>query len=135
MTHLDIVHADIKPDNLLVDFKDDQIKSIKVIDFGSAFIFSDACSMPASTPEYLAPEFLEFMEKRSKGAIESTQTMFKKMRQSSMDIWALGTVWLEILSGFPLWLAYKGKITNSKGKAILNHGIFGASGRSNSKII
>ena len=106
-----------------------------MIDFGSAFVFSEATTLPASTPEYLAPEILDFMEKRGRGAIESTTTIYKKMKKSSLDMWALGCVWLEILSGFPLWLAYKGRITNSKGKNILNFGIFGSSGRSNAKII
>ena len=34
-----IVHSDIKPDNILVEFNENEtdIKSIKLIDFGSAF--------------------------------------------------------------------------------------------------
>jgi serine/threonine protein kinase len=36
------VHADLKPDNILIDYDEEQnkIKSLKVIDFGSAFILS-----------------------------------------------------------------------------------------------
>lgn len=69
---LDIVHADIKPDNILVDF-DQDINTIKFIDFGSSFVFSDAKSVPATTPEYLPPEVLTFLENRGKGAMESSQ--------------------------------------------------------------
>jgi len=64
LSELDIVHADIKPDNILLDFDGKSIKSLKVIDFGSAFIFSKVKSVPATTPEYLAPEVLLFMDKR-----------------------------------------------------------------------
>ncbi len=67
---LDIVHADIKPDNILVDFDGSWIKSLKIIDFGSSFVFSKVKSVPATTPEYLAPEVLAFLDKWSKGMIE-----------------------------------------------------------------
>lgn len=74
LTCLDIVHADIKPDNILVDFDSETntIKHLKFIDFGSSFVFSDAKSVPATTPEYLSPEVLTFLENRGKGAIESS---------------------------------------------------------------
>jgi len=72
LTYLDIVHADIKPDNILVDFDGSTLKSLKVIDFGSAFVFTDARSVPATTPEYLAPEVLKFLDNRGKGGMETT---------------------------------------------------------------
>ena len=51
-----IVHADIKPDNILVEIQDEKIKNVKVIDFGSSFLY--ACpplSIPQGTPEYMPP--------------------------------------------------------------------------------
>lgn len=42
---LDIVHADLKPDNILVDFDGEEIKGLKIIDFGSAFIYSEATTV------------------------------------------------------------------------------------------
>jgi aurora kinase len=55
-----VVHADLKPDNILVDFDGKRITAIKMIDFGSAFLFSnqEGSKITASTPEYLAPEVL-----------------------------------------------------------------------------
>jgi len=50
------------------------------------------------------------------------------MKNYSFDMWSLGALFLEILSGFPIWLAYKGMMTNSKGTQITNFGIFGVSG-------
>lgn len=40
LSKLGIVHADLKPDNILVDFDEDTLKivSLKLIDFGSAFM-------------------------------------------------------------------------------------------------
>ena len=51
------------------------------------------------------------------------------------DIWSLGSIILEILSGFPLWLSLKGKVSSVDGRNIMNYGIFGVSGRDNSKIL
>ena len=41
LSELKIVHADIKPDNILVDFDGTNIRDIKLIDFGSAFSFEN----------------------------------------------------------------------------------------------
>lgn len=37
-----IVHADIKSDNILVSYNKDEITNVKLIDFGSAFLFERA---------------------------------------------------------------------------------------------
>ena len=38
-----MVHADLKPDNILIDYDEDtgMIINLKVIDFGSAFVLSE----------------------------------------------------------------------------------------------
>ena len=59
-----VVHADIKPDNILIDFDGKQVKDIKLIDFGSAFSYETPSSISATTPENLAPEVLEYLENR-----------------------------------------------------------------------
>jgi serine/threonine protein kinase len=58
LSYYNLVHADIKPENILVDFDGTKIKSLKLIDFGSAFSYKNATNITASTPEYLAPEVL-----------------------------------------------------------------------------
>eukprot|EP00349_Pseudokeronopsis_sp_Brazil_P002877 CAMPEP_0202968980 /NCGR_PEP_ID=MMETSP1396-20130829/14546_1 /ASSEMBLY_ACC=CAM_ASM_000872 /TAXON_ID= /ORGANISM="Pseudokeronopsis sp., Strain Brazil" /LENGTH=81 /DNA_ID=CAMNT_0049695987 /DNA_START=1074 /DNA_END=1319 /DNA_ORIENTATION=+ len=67
-----MVHADLKPDNILVDFDEEQgkIVSLKVIDFGSAFLLSNKVELKQqkefamSTPEYLPPEIQTYMSRR-----------------------------------------------------------------------
>ena len=60
-----IVHADIKPDNILLDFDGQRLNNIKFIDFGSSFSYEEASNISATTPEYLAPEVLDYLEKRT----------------------------------------------------------------------
>ena len=42
-SRLGIVHADLKPDNILIEFDDatNTITSLKIIDFGSAFMLRE----------------------------------------------------------------------------------------------
>lgn len=47
-----IVHADIKSENVLVSYTDEKITSVKIIDFGSAFLFEETTGISMSTPEY-----------------------------------------------------------------------------------
>lgn len=63
LSESDIVHADIKPDNILLilDSETHWLQSIKLIDFGSSFFFSNAKYIAMSTPEYLCPEALEYL--------------------------------------------------------------------------
>jgi len=135
LSALDIVHADLKPDNILVDFDGDKIKDLKIIDFGSAFIYSEATSVCMSTPEYLSPEVLKYIDTRHTAGATGAKALFNKMEPWSFDIWSLGAIFLEILTGFPLWLGLKGKITTRKGKNVVNFGIFGVQGRVNAKIV
>ena len=51
------------------------------------------------------------------------------------DIWSLGSILIEILSGFPLWLSLKGKVSSVDGRNIMNYGVFGVTGRDNAKIL
>lgn len=41
LSQLKIVHADIKPDNILINFNGRDIYGMKLIDFGSAFSFEN----------------------------------------------------------------------------------------------
>ena len=56
-----VIHADLKPDNILVKMQGTELKDLKLIDFGSAFYYHIPGSVSMSTPEYLAPEVLEYL--------------------------------------------------------------------------
>ena len=57
------VHSDLKSDNVLIefDYRQKVVRSVKVIDFGSSFEFSNVNDIDNTTPEYLPPEVLDFM--------------------------------------------------------------------------
>lgn len=55
-TDLNIVHSDLKPDNILVN--EDYYDGIKLIDLGSAFSCIGNGCINTATPEYMPPEAL-----------------------------------------------------------------------------
>jgi serine/threonine protein kinase len=109
------VHADIKPDNLLISYDADRqiITDLKLIDFGSAFSFENPSNIQASTPEYLAPEVLDYLENRAQNTQSdgtNSENLCRTQQPWSYDVWALGVMLLEIMTGFPLWLSMKGRM-------------------------
>ena len=59
-----IVHSDLKPENVLIlhDISTGQV-SFKIIDLGSSFNFSSLNhDVELTTPEYLAPDILEYLD-------------------------------------------------------------------------
>ena len=50
-------------------------------------------------------------------------------------MWSLGSILLEMISGFPLWLSLKSRVTTLEGYSVINYGLFGVAGRDNMKIL
>lgn len=61
--------------------------------------------------------------------------MIAKQKSWSYDVWSLGAILLEIMSGFPLWLSLKGRVSLPNGKNIIGMGLFGVQGREGKKIL
>ena len=80
------MHADLKSDNLLVDFDGEKIKDLKIIDFESAIIYSEATTVNMGTPEYLSPEVLKFIYQRYAEGSEEAWLLFNKVKSWSFDI-------------------------------------------------
>ena len=124
-----IIHSDIKPENLLVTFnknEDFEIKSVKIVDYGSAFYSNSKSPLITNTPEYLCPEI-----------ITNDKEFIKKINNNnylnSIDIWSFGISLLELCLCCPIWMSYKAKIMIN-GKIIYNMGYFGCKGRDENKI-
>ena len=75
-----IVHADIKPSNIMLDCNG----SIRLIDIGSAFCYDNSPPQRNWTPDYAPPEFLE-----------------KRVWTPQSDLASLGYVLIELLCGRP----------------------------------
>lgn len=68
-----VVHADLKPDNILIDFDEESqtILNMKIIDLGSSFLLNDSevrlkdqIEFGQSTPEYLPPEIQIYLTRK-----------------------------------------------------------------------
>ena len=132
-----IVHSDIKPDNILFEMnnssKTEPKLKLKLIDFGSAFNFDDNGNIGMATPEYMPPEVLDILSvnKASRSSIEHLSQICQPW---SVDIWSLGAILLEIVTGIPLWLSLKCRI-ESGGKKSIRTGLFAVKGRAYDKIL
>lgn len=53
----------------------------------------------------------------------------------SHDIWSLGIILVEIITGYPVWLSIKCKMTTAHGKVKVGQGVLGSKKRSNADIM
>jgi serine/threonine-protein kinase len=88
-----IVHRDLKPQNLFLTQREDARWFVKVLDFGVSKIPEDEAESLTGTadvfgtPAYMSPE----------------QTRSAKLVDVRTDIWALGLILAECLSGLPVF--------------------------------
>ena len=87
-------------------------------------------SLHMTTPEYLPPEVLQYLEAQGYQN-KNPFISFEKLNKWSIDIWSLGIVLLELVIGFPIYMAYKGKIKREEtGKSsFLQTGLFSSTQR------
>jgi len=111
-----IIHSDIKPDNLLIDYFYDEenkkiiYKSFKLIDFGSAYFIDNPENFGSNTPEYMSPEITELIEKNSSNKDQINFLRNLKNNPSAIDICSLGVLIMEMIVSCPLWMNYKAKV-------------------------
>lgn len=122
LSSMNIVHSDLKPDNILVS--EGRYSGIKLIDFGSAYHFLGNGPISTATPEYMPPESLE----KSHTPGDHIKELALTSQPWSFDIWSVGMILLEIISGIPLWMSLKSRVLRHE-KLITCRGLLAAQGR------
>jgi len=129
-----IIHSDIKPENILIEYSGSSsesnfnIKSIKLIDYGSAFFINNTSTIASNTPEYLCPE-ITIGNKKFLKELKNNNSKYI----NCIDIWSLGITFLELCLCCPSWMSYKTKVIIN-GKTYHSSGLFGCRGRDGNKI-
>ena len=90
-----IIHCDLKPDNVLVITKGSLKGSLKLLDFGIAQSLSVSNTAPASKPRAITPEYA------------SPQRHHNRSPHNTDDVYSLGVIFGQLLSGQPLSLIHK----------------------------
>lgn len=86
-----VIHRDLKPSNLMIVHEGTRLETVRVLDFGIAFYFSDAHTRLTmtgqflGTPEYVAPEYVR-----------------EQQITPALDVYQLGLIFIEMLIGKPL---------------------------------
>ena len=126
-----IIHSDIKPENILIEYtninNNFEIRKIKIIDYGSAFNYSNTSNINSNTPEYLCPE-ITIVNKNFLQNLKETKNYI-----NCIDIWSFGITLLELCLSCPIWMSYKSKILINE-KYYYTMGYFGCKGREGNKI-
>jgi len=152
-----IVHSDIKPDNILVEEDERHQLRCRFIDLGSAFTFDCPENLALATPEYMPPEALEMCAAKigggsrismggrpgvsgslnggSRKAVDPVAKLQRHSQPWSFDIWSLGSIFLELCLGTPLWLSYKCRVADDQRVNSAATGLFAVPGRDPEKII
>ena len=127
-----VVHADLKCENILITYDEEGIKTLKVIDFGSAFVLDEGMKFSITTPEYVSPECHIFLglppDQRS------IKSFYQIIQPWSIDMWSVGSIFLEIITGFPIWLNMKCR-TIINNKSIFSNVLFAVQGKDSKKIV
>ena len=94
----DIMHRDMKPENLLLSSRDDTIAIVKICDFGMAtHVFGETQGEMCGTGEYMAPEVIQRMP-----------------YGMQVDLWGAGVMLYVLLCGYlPFQGRNKGELRGS----------------------
>ncbi|KAL4510233.1 hypothetical protein ABPG72_010426 [Tetrahymena utriculariae] len=125
-----LVHCDIKPENILVNYKSEgnqkfNLEQVALIDFGSVVSYHEKGTINLATIEYMPPEVINQIINENNHTKNNKHTMIQNLQGylDTIDVWSFGASLLELLTGLPQWLSYKCRVQYQE-KAVIKTGIF-----------
>ena len=83
-----IIHRDLKPGNVMVDLHDDEVRAVKLLDFGVALVSGDIKRVKTAKGQFFGTRFYIAPETSSGDPIDGR-----------VDVFSLGVVLFEMLTG------------------------------------
>ena len=104
-----MIHSNINPDNIMIEMDKelDKCKNLILMNFGNSLPFNNDMHFSCGNHEYAPPEILNHLKNiklHPENSCSLASHLFAAITPTSTDIWAMGMILIEIITGIPIWI-------------------------------
>ena len=130
LTKLNYQHTDLQTKNVFVKMNLSKLESVEITNFAYSQKFDENFKIQDNLSHYLPPEIIELLESlkythilKGKERERAPQTLREMQQVWSTDVWSLGMIIIEIITGVPIWLPIPCKVVLPNGKSVFSQGV------------